>query len=183
MIPYLTYIKIALGAFLMAAIGFGGYHLGSKGKVEAELALEAYKVQVAETRAIQDKATEDLKQSNKILSEQSEKMQQRFNVIWDENNKAWTEETKQKDGKIVALQTQLGNQKKSVQGLTELLAQATDEAEKAKLRAQIAEANAKAGTVALRLKGLECLAVPIPDEYIAMVNAYENASLETSVSR
>ena len=167
-----TQIRFALYG-IIAAILFGSgfftaYKLGEKDR-QALADLNA--TYVAASKLADEKAKE-LEQDNKRLSSALALAAAQAERDKEELSKAWKAESSRNEAKIKDLKSQLDLRSKTISQLRDQIASETDEAKRKLLEEHLAKEQAKIDAETTRVSGLECLAVPIPIEYIDLLNSF-----------
>ena len=168
--PYLTLLKGLVIGFAAALVFSCGFWVGSRGKAAAEAALlHVQQIAQVEKKDL-DAKVKDLSAFNESLSGVLALEKQESARLAAEREREWAKQTQAKDATIAKLKA---NSKASTETLNKLMALRAAETDPLKMKAldlQIAALNGDIQSSNAQVQGLECLTVPIPGEYLNLVN-------------
>lgn len=172
--PYLIYIKVFLAGLMVAGLIGCGFYWGNKSGAEARRVLAEYKQKSEAAARLQETTISQLRTSNEGLSATLAVSLASTEAKVAEVRKSWATADAQKDSRIKALQSQVSIKSLALADLQARADAATDPLVRVALESQIrAEQQALLGAQE-QVKGLECLNVTVPDDYIERLNLYAN---------
>lgn len=176
MTPYWTYLKVLLVGLLCAACLVGGYKWGSSDLADVKAEYQQYQDKVSGVSAAQEYILETLKKANTELSIKYAAADLEAQKRLEKARTQWDQLSASKDSTIKDLRGQISKKETALQELQAQLLAELDPEKRRQLEEQIKNEQQTLGQTIIRAQSLQCLAVPIPVEYINLVNSYETAS-------
>ncbi len=166
----LKYAAIAAAVVSLLVGLYGGYKLGASGKdvLQTQLAqIQADSKQLQLNTDFEKKALKDELSSINALHDRKLK---EITDAREVATLAWKSESAKKDEKILALTTSAHTTEARIAGLKKTLPLASSVKESENILREINKEQAILAATRTQTSGLQCLSVPIPDNFVALLN-------------
>ena len=178
--PYLIYIKVFLAGLMAAGLIGCGFYWGNKSGAEARRVLAEYKQKSEASQKLQNQTIAELKTSNEGLSAILAVSLANTEAKVAKVRQEWAAADLKRASTIKELQGQVSAKSIALISLEAKIAATTDPVVKTALENLAIAQRESLTNVETQVQGLECLTVPIPDDYIERLNSYENPTTEIS---
>lgn len=170
----MTQIQLGIGIVLLLISfftgGFAGFKFNEAKVVKAEASLSQIKLSGEMAQKHYNREQELLKAQIKTIQEQGWEALANSAKNFEEYKAQQVKNLAKKDQEIANSKLVVSSRERELGQLRIDLASAVNEVDKAKIQAQISAEEKAIIEAKLRQKGLECLEVPIPEEYVSDLN-------------